>query len=201
MANHERRVVFFDLDGTLHQQDMFGTFMRYLLRRQPLNALLVLPLLPVIGIALMVKGRSARWPMSLLLWGCTFGHSEARLKQLEQDFAHWFRGHVAAFPVVQARLTSYLDANDADIWLITGSPQTLVEQVYFTAAGCLPCVASDMKKWCSWRNASVRRCVCTAATATASRTTRCSIFASTAGASRLWANFSNSNSLICTGCV
>ncbi len=131
MASHERRVVFFDLDGTLHQQDMFGTFMRYLLRRQPLNALLVLPLLPVIGIALLVKGRAARWPMSLLLWGCTFGHSEARLKQLEQDFAHWFRGHVAAFPVVQARLTSYLDANDADIWLITGSPQTLVEQVYF----------------------------------------------------------------------
>lgn len=110
---------------------MFGTFMRYLLRRQPLNALLVLPLLPVIGIALLVKGRAARWPMSLLLWGCTFGHSEARLKQLEQDFAHWFRGHVAAFPVVQARLTGYLDANDADIWLITGSPQTLVEQVYF----------------------------------------------------------------------
>lgn len=59
MASHERRVVFFDLDGTLHQQDMFGTFMRYLLRRQPLNALLVLPLLPVIGIALLVKGRSA----------------------------------------------------------------------------------------------------------------------------------------------
>ena len=55
MVNHERRVVFFDLDGTLHQQDMFGTFMRYLLRRQPLNALLVLPLLPVIGIALLIK--------------------------------------------------------------------------------------------------------------------------------------------------
>lgn len=74
--------------------------------------------------------------MSLLLWGCTFGHSEARLKQLEQDFAHWFRGHVAAFPVVQARLTSYLDANDADIWLITGSPQTLVEHVYFDTPRC-----------------------------------------------------------------
>ncbi|HGF6250032.1 MAG: phosphatidylglycerophosphatase C, partial [Escherichia coli] len=26
MATHERRVVFFDLDGTLHQQDMFGSF-------------------------------------------------------------------------------------------------------------------------------------------------------------------------------
>ena len=74
---HERRVVFFDLDGTLHQQDMFGSFLRYLLRRQPLNALLVLPLLPIIAIALLIKGRAARWPMSLLLWGCAFGHNES----------------------------------------------------------------------------------------------------------------------------
>ncbi|WP_238085433.1 MULTISPECIES: phosphatidylglycerophosphatase C [Pseudescherichia] len=131
MANSERRVVFFDLDGTLHQQDMFGTFLRYLLRHQPLNALLVLPLLPVIGIALLVKGRAARWPMSLLLWGCTFGHSEARLRALEKSFVTWFRERVTAFPVVQDRLTHYLDASDADIWLITGSPQPLVEQVYF----------------------------------------------------------------------
>lgn len=131
MATSERRIVFFDLDGTLHQQDMFGTFLRYVLRHHPLNALLVLPLLPVIGVALLVKGRAARWPMSLLLWGCTFGHSETHLKRLEQKFATWFRGHVTAFPVVQERLTNYLLASDADIWLITGSPQQLVEQVYF----------------------------------------------------------------------
>ena len=130
MATNERRVVFFDLDGTLHQQDMFGSFLRYLLRHQPLNALLVLPLLPVIGIALLVKGRAARWPMSLLLWGCTFGHSEARLKRLESQFVAWFRQHVTAFPVVHNRLTDYLTSTDADVWLITGSPQPLVEQVY-----------------------------------------------------------------------
>ncbi|MGG8873295.1 phosphatidylglycerophosphatase C, partial [Escherichia coli] len=50
---------------------MFGSSLRYLLRRQPLNALLVLPLLLIIAIALLIKGRAARWPMSLLLWGCT----------------------------------------------------------------------------------------------------------------------------------
>ncbi|MFO5458131.1 hypothetical protein ACLBPO_26535, partial [Klebsiella pneumoniae] len=27
--------MFFDLDGTLHQQDMFGSFLRYLLRHLP----------------------------------------------------------------------------------------------------------------------------------------------------------------------
>ena len=134
MVNHERRVVFFDLDGTLHQQDMFGSFIRYLLRRLPLNALLVLLLLPVIAIALLIKGRAARWPMSLLLWGCTFGHREARLKQIEDDFVRWFREHVTAFPAVQDRLTRYLAASDADIWLITGSPQPLVERVYGDSA-------------------------------------------------------------------
>ncbi|MCU5773937.1 phosphatidylglycerophosphatase C [Erwiniaceae bacterium BAC15a-03b] len=125
-----KRVVFFDLDGTLHQQDMFGTFMRYLLWRQPLNLLLVTPLLPVIGLALLIKGRAARWPMSLLLWAITFGHSEERLRQREQAFAEWFRPRVTAFPVVVKRLTDYLSSEDADVWLITGSPQSLVEQVY-----------------------------------------------------------------------
>lgn len=50
------RVVFFDLDGTLHQQDMFGSFLRFLLRHLPLNLLLVIPLLPVIGLGLLAGG-------------------------------------------------------------------------------------------------------------------------------------------------
>ncbi|MCK8232095.1 phosphatidylglycerophosphatase C, partial [Erwinia amylovora] len=75
-SGSERRVVFFDLDGTLHWQDMFGTFLRWLLWRQPLNLLLVIPLLPVRALGLLLKGRAARGPMSLLLWSVTFGHGE-----------------------------------------------------------------------------------------------------------------------------
>ncbi|HHG8771807.1 TPA: phosphatidylglycerophosphatase C [Raoultella planticola] len=145
-----RRVVFFDLDGTLHQQDMFGSFLRYVLRHQPLNLLLVIPLVPVILAGLLLNGRAARWPMSLLLWAATFGRREAALKRLEADFVNWFRQHVTAFPVVQARLTDYLISSDADVWLITGSPQSLVEQVYFDTAW-LPrvnVIASRMERRC-----------------------------------------------------
>ncbi|MDU1678432.1 MAG: phosphatidylglycerophosphatase C [Klebsiella pneumoniae] len=95
--------MFFDLDGTLHQQDMFGSFLRYLLRHLPLNLLLVVAMGPVILAGLAVSGRAARWPMSLLLWATTFGRREAVLKRLEAEFVGW---------------------------LITGSPQSLVEQVY-----------------------------------------------------------------------
>lgn len=72
--------------------------------------------------------------MSLLLWASTFGRSEQQLKRLEANFVRWFRQHVTAFPVVQARLKHYLTSTDADVWLITGSPQSLVEQVYFDTA-------------------------------------------------------------------
>ncbi|AHK18061.1 phosphatidylglycerophosphatase C [Yersinia similis] len=125
-----KRIVFFDLDGTLHQQDMFGSFLRFLLRHLPLNLLLVIPLLPLIGLGLLVGGRCARWPMSLLLWAMTFGRREAHLRDLELRFVAAFRQKVTEFPVVAMRLRQYLESNDAEVWLITGSPQRLVEQVY-----------------------------------------------------------------------
>ncbi|BEO53148.1 hypothetical protein SMQE21_30880 [Serratia marcescens] len=129
-----RRVVFFDLDGTLHQEDMFGSFLRFLLRRLPLNLLLVIPLLPLIGLALLLLGRAARWPMSLLLWAITFGRTEVTLKALERQFIEAFRQKVTAFPVVQMRLRQYLEEHDAEVWLITGSPERLVAQVYRDSA-------------------------------------------------------------------
>ncbi len=55
---------------------------------------------------------------------------KSHLKRLEAEFVSWFRQHVTAFPVVQGRLNDYLTSTDADVWLITGSPQSLVEQVY-----------------------------------------------------------------------
>jgi phosphatidylglycerophosphatase C len=158
LKSSTQRVVFFDLDGTLHQQDMFGSFLRYVLRHQPLNLLLVVPLLPVILAGLAVNGRAARWPMSLLLWASTFGRSERRLKRLEADFVRWFRQRVTAFPVVQARLSDYLTRRDAEVWLITGSPQSLVEQVYGDTAW-LPrvnIIASRMERRCGGWGLSLR---------------------------------------------
>lgn len=130
MAQQARRVVFFDLDGTLHRQDMLGTFIWWLLRRSPLNGVLVLLLLPVICGGLLLRGISARWPISVLLWATTFGHSEAWLNARQDEFIAWFRQRVVTFPQVQDRLTACLACTDADVWLITGSPESLVKGVY-----------------------------------------------------------------------
>ena len=104
------------------------------LRRLPLNLLLVIPLLLPIGLALLLLGRAARWPMSLLLWAITFGRSEAKLKALERQFIEVFRQKVTAFPVVQNAAAAVPEEHDAEVWLITGSPERLVEQVYRDSA-------------------------------------------------------------------
>lgn len=127
---HAQRVVFFDLDGTLHQQDMFGCYLHYLLRRLPGNSPLVIIMLPLVVTGFFLRGRSARWPMSLLLWSMTFGRSEQRLNQLEKAFSLQFRLNVTPFVKVQQRLNDYLQDKETEAWLVTGSPQTLVEQVY-----------------------------------------------------------------------
>ena len=128
-ANPGRRV-FFDLDGTLHRDDLFGCFLFWLVRHLPLNMPLALILLPVVASGLLICGRASRWPVSLLLWGMTLGRSHGRLQQLERDFADDFRQRMTPFPHVQAQLENWLQENDAEIWLITGSPEHLVRLVY-----------------------------------------------------------------------
>ncbi|WP_299998284.1 phosphatidylglycerophosphatase C [uncultured Cedecea sp.] len=127
---HARRLVFFDLDGTLHQQDMFGCYLRYLLRSLPGNFPLVIILLPVVIVGLFLNGRSARWPLSLLLWSITFGRSEQRINRLEKEFARQFRLAVTPFLKVHQRLNGYLEDKKTEVWLVTGTPLVLVKQVY-----------------------------------------------------------------------
>ncbi len=124
------RQIFFDLDGTLHQQDLFGSFIRYLIKKLPVNAALALCLVPPWFIGVCILGRNDRRPMSLLLWALTVGHKETMLKTLEKQFIDDFKDIVTPFPVVQERLAEYLGATDTQIWLVTGSPETLVTGVY-----------------------------------------------------------------------
>ncbi len=77
------------------------------------------------------KGRAARWPMVCYCGAVLLAVAKRVCEAHQADFVRWFRANVTAFPVVQERLTTYLMSSDADIWLITGSPQSLVKQNLF----------------------------------------------------------------------
>jgi phosphatidylglycerophosphatase C len=131
--HQQTRNVFFDLDGTLHQQDLFGCFVRYLIRHLPANLVILIPLLPVIFLGLLIDGRSSCCPVSLMLWALTVGRDEDKLQRLMQQFVTDFRRDVVPFPLVQNRLAEYLRDENTCVWLLSGSPQRLVEAVYHDA--------------------------------------------------------------------
>ncbi|VFP79625.1 phosphatidylglycerophosphatase C [Candidatus Erwinia haradaeae] len=148
VARLRRRIVFFDLDGTLHKQDIFSSFIYWLLWRHPLNILLCGLLLPLVGLGLLIYGRATRWPISILLWSMTFGHRESVLLKREEQFTFWFSRRLTIFQKVHQQLIEYLQDEDVDIWLITGSPQSLVEKIYCNIIlfKQVTLVASQMKR-------------------------------------------------------
>ncbi|PPI86671.1 phosphatidylglycerophosphatase C [Candidatus Pantoea edessiphila] len=146
----QRRIVFFDLDGTLHKQDIFSSFIFYLILRHPLNILLLIMSLPIVGLGLIITGFTSRWPVSLLLWSITFCRDEKSLLHLEQEFTAKFKSHIKIFPVVQKKLINYLINQNTEVWIITGSPQSLVEQIYrdYSFFKRINLIASKMeRKW------------------------------------------------------
>ena len=145
----------FDLDGTLHQEDMFGSFLRF---AAPLTAE------PVAGdtaaaadrSGALLLGRAARWPMSLLLWAITFGRSEAKSKRRWSAVYRGFRQKVTAFPVVKCGCGSTGGARCRSV-VDYRSPERLVEQVYRDSA-FLPRVRLDGSRITRRRVAAVGPC-------------------------------------------
>lgn len=127
--------MFFDLDGTLHQQDMFGTFLRCIAAASATQC--AARSAAAAGYRHCVTGKRTGRPLAdepAAVGRCTFGHSEARLKALEKSFVTWVSR--ASPPSRWCRIEDLLSERlDADIWLITGLPQPLVEQVYFDTPG------------------------------------------------------------------
>ncbi|BAP58549.1 haloacid dehalogenase-like hydrolase [Candidatus Tachikawaea gelatinosa] len=129
----KKKLIFFDLDGTLHKQDMFRLFIFYLLIYRFWSILLVFIISPIIILTLLFSKKTARQPISLLLWAITFGCSKKRLLKFEQNFSYWFRKRIKPFPLVHNRLIQYLNKKNTAVWIISGSPESLIKKVYYDA--------------------------------------------------------------------
>ncbi len=106
---NERRVVFLDLMGTLHQQDMFGSFLAFIFAAPSAAKCAARTAVAAhYRYRFTGKGRAARWPMSLLLWGCTFTIAKRVCRRIRRILSVGFALTSMAFPAVQERLTTYL---------------------------------------------------------------------------------------------
>ena len=52
------KYIFFDIDGTLHKEDIFFDFIQFSLKRRIINTVIFLPLLIVFGVCYFVQPKS-----------------------------------------------------------------------------------------------------------------------------------------------
>lgn len=117
------KTLFFDIDGTLHKEDILFDFIVFLYRKHWLKTLLCLPLI-LLGIILWKLGNNSNLGVNMLYFIACFGLSEQRYSHRVAEFAQRFKATYTPFVKVQAKL------NHTDrIFLISGSPVELIEAV------------------------------------------------------------------------
>lgn len=118
--------IFFDLDGTLHKEDIEFAFMRFLFRKRILNLLIFLPVYPLASM-IYAFFPTARWSLNILNFLITFGCSTSQMEKYLVDFKDYFS--LTPLPQVQQALHQHLAQQD-QIWIISGSPVELISHFY-----------------------------------------------------------------------
>jgi phosphatidylglycerophosphatase C len=107
----ERHVAVFDLDGTLLRGDTTAEFLRGLILRSPLRAVVALLSAPVMGPFFFVPF-ARRYAITVLLWIATVGVPATRFEAMVEEFAAAHAAEDNRIAVVLDRLHAHLDAGD-----------------------------------------------------------------------------------------
>lgn len=149
--------IFFDLDGTLHQEDILKDYLYFALNRRKIFCICLLPFFVIAG--LIYKIFSAKnWSLNLLYYFTHLGLTLKQQQELEQQFIQLFLKTYSPIPSMLKQLKQHLMAKD-HVFIISGSPQQLIEQIYPQFVQCerITIIGSETKR--KWRsNMLTQRC-------------------------------------------
>ena len=120
--------VFFDIDGTLHKEDIFLEFLKFSLRKNLLNSILFFPILFTSSICYVINPRS-KFPLNIILYFIFLGSSKKRIDYLINSFSKSFLSNFTQFKNIVDILELHLE-NENHIVLISGSPTEFIKKIY-----------------------------------------------------------------------
>ncbi|MEV4474546.1 HAD-IB family phosphatase [Nonomuraea sp. NPDC049504] len=127
MPDPYQRVAVFDLDGTLVRGDSFARFLRLLLLRRPIRAVISL-LSAIILVPLFLISRTRRRAVAGFLWLATIGVPPHRFEALAEEFALAHAAEPRRIAITLDRLRSHQRAGDRVI-IVTGCADPLAGAV------------------------------------------------------------------------
>lgn len=120
-------LVFFDIDGTLHQQDLLVCFMIYAFKKHPI----IWALLPciIIGLIIYVLSPKSKLGINFIFYGIFFGINSAKMTVLIDEFYEYFYNKLTIHTTAIEQLQHHLQAKHT-IVLITGNVAPLIKRFY-----------------------------------------------------------------------
>ena len=122
------KYIFFDIDGTLHKEDIFFDFIQFSLKRRIVNTVVFLPLLILFGLCYVIQPRS-KIPLNIILFFIFLGSKKKKIKQMIECFCHFFLSYYTPFYDVTNLLEKHLN-NGNHVVIISGSPMEFLKIIY-----------------------------------------------------------------------
>ncbi|RKR70743.1 haloacid dehalogenase-like hydrolase [Otariodibacter oris] len=120
------KYIFFDIDGTLHKEDAFKAFIRYLIGKRWGNLVIFFPFI-LVGFLLHKMLPTGKFGINLVFFFLGIGSSLQKRGEYAEEFSSTFTYH--PFPDVVAKFSEYLNKG-YHVVLISGSPKILIQHIY-----------------------------------------------------------------------
>ena len=120
--------VFFDIDGTLHKEDIFFEFIKYSIKERLINFVIFLPII-FISFLLYLINKKGKLGLNFILFFLFFGISEKQLDILTEKFCKSFSQKMTSFDKPLKQL-EFHKVNGDEVIFISGTPVEFIKQIY-----------------------------------------------------------------------
>ena len=120
--------VFFDIDGTLHKEDIFLEFIKCSIKERLLNFVIFLPII-FISFLIYLVNTKGKFGLNLILFFLFLGISESQLGTLTEKFCKSFSLKMTPFDNALKQL-EFHKANGDQVIFISGTPVEFIKQIY-----------------------------------------------------------------------
>lgn len=137
--------VFFDVDGTLHREDIFVAFIKFAISKRRFNFLIFLPMIAVSFILYLLNPK-AKFPLNGILFLLFLGVSEYRLNFMIAEFCGHFKKNYTIFKNTNEKLQKHI-LDGSRVVIISGTPIELIAKIYpnYANDNNIDIIASIMK--------------------------------------------------------
>lgn len=120
--------VFFDIDGTLHKEDIFLEFIKFSIKERLLNFVIFLPII-FISFLIYLSNTIGKFGLNFILFFLFLGISESKLNTLTEKFCKSFSLKMTPFDNVLKQLEHH-KVNGDKVIFISGTPVEFIKKIY-----------------------------------------------------------------------